>query len=368
MVYSFRIRKTSLSTPPSNTTAGSDLIAPDTDFYTGYVYFRQRRDARVHRGYYQKSLVLLTSLPSACTVGLFTHLITVAGTRYHDYGAGAAGPTRVFLEAALQDLGRWPSPCYGATLEVPLAGQVLQIELPDHPHPGLQLLETSRISPLPTNETHLLASVPDGSSPGLLLHWWDRLTDIWTLWELVLLGEPLVVMAPDPATCSHVVTELVDLIKPIPYCGDYRPYLTIMDADHKSFINKRVVPCSTILGVTNPVFQEALAHWPHWIHLGPRVKPSGPTKGRSSQKRGVVTTHKSLITKDRNLIHHLTAAMLRGDRSATVLNNRLRRYFGELTERFLAPLNRYVATLLPTQWCGVQGKPPPSGASALMIS
>lgn len=204
----------------------------------------------------------------------------------------------------------------------------------------------------------LLASVPDGSSPGLLLHWWDRLTDIWTLWELVLLGEPLVVMAPDPATCSHVVTELVDLIKPIPYCGDYRPYLTIMDADHKSFTNKRMVPCSTILGVTNPFFQEALAHWPHWIHLGPRVKPTTPAKGRPGQKRGVVTTHRSLIAKDRNLIHHLTAAMLRGDRSATVLNNRLRRYFGELTERFLAPLNRYVATLLPTQWCGVQGKPP----------
>lgn len=41
------------------------------------------------------------------------------------------------------------------------------------------------------------------------------LDDLWLLWELVLLGEPLVVMAPEPGICSESVIALVDLINPV---------------------------------------------------------------------------------------------------------------------------------------------------------
>jgi hypothetical protein len=41
------------------------------------------------------------------------------------------------------------------------------------------------------------------------------LDDLWLLWELVLLGEPLVVMAPEPGICSESVVALIDLISPV---------------------------------------------------------------------------------------------------------------------------------------------------------
>lgn len=41
------------------------------------------------------------------------------------------------------------------------------------------------------------------------------LDDLWLLWELVLLGEPLVVMAPEPGICSESVVALIDLINPV---------------------------------------------------------------------------------------------------------------------------------------------------------
>ncbi|KAI9293083.1 DUF1630-domain-containing protein [Neoconidiobolus thromboides FSU 785] len=410
MVYQFRVRKSNNNTNGNNKIKkdkdeDKNLIENDAEFYTAYAYFRQRKDSRVHRGYYQKSIVLLTSLPMSSTVGLFTHLITIIGSLYHDYdylGDEIDSTSQVFLESAMQDLSRWPNPIYSTTLEVPFAGVVLQIEMPSYPYPTLQLLETCQLLNCVdhSNEIHLLASVPDGSSPGLLLHWWDQLSDLWLLWELMLLGEPIVVMASDPATCSHVITELLDFIKPIRYCGDYRPYITIQDPDLKAFVNKKCVPTNTILGVTNPYFTEALSHWPHWIQVvstsTPILSSTSPSSHGSNnhnrnksnsilgsnlfknltfnsinnnkrsvdlsfnktilanksrnikyKPKGVYTSHKSLIVKDKTIINQLITSLLKGDRSATILNNKLRRYFGELTERFLAPLNRYMTTLTP---------------------
>lgn len=100
-----------------------------------------------------------------------------------------------------------------------------------------------------------MASLPVG---GLYHHFRDILKDLWLLWELMLLAEPIVVIAPDPSVCSEAVVSLVDIINPvslcqllecvsrltemqIPYCGDYRPYFTIQDSDFKSFVTKNKV-------------------------------------------------------------------------------------------------------------------------------
>lgn len=76
-----------------------------------------------------------------------------------------------------------------------------------------QLLETtsfdmSRMQP----DTQIMASLPVG---GLFHHYKDILQDLWLLWELMLLAEPLVVIAPDPGVCSEAVVSLVDLINPV---------------------------------------------------------------------------------------------------------------------------------------------------------
>jgi hypothetical protein len=39
--------------------------------------------------------------------------------------------------------------------------------------------------------------------------------ELWTLWEMVLLGLPLLVVAPDPATASRAVLTLGSLIAPV---------------------------------------------------------------------------------------------------------------------------------------------------------
>ncbi|KAJ3254899.1 hypothetical protein HK104_007184, partial [Borealophlyctis nickersoniae] len=54
----------------------------DTDGYTyGYVFFRQKRDVEIRRGFFQKSLVVLTPHPWP---GLFLHLVKILGPKYMD--------------------------------------------------------------------------------------------------------------------------------------------------------------------------------------------------------------------------------------------------------------------------------------------
>jgi hypothetical protein len=65
---------------------------------------------------------------------------------------------------------------------------------------------------------------------------------LWTTWELMILGQPIIILSDTPNACSHVVHSLVELIKPIIFGGDFRPYFTIQDPEFSRMIsNKRVV-------------------------------------------------------------------------------------------------------------------------------
>lgn len=127
----------------------------------------------------------------------------------------------------------------------------------------------------------------------------EVLTHLWTLWELMLLAEPTIVMGTSPLASSDAVLSLVALVSPVrqqlrarredaavcsssatcvnfgclrcsqvPYSGDFRPYFTIHDADFKIYVNKTKPPANVILGVTNPYFVKALEHWPHTLRVG----------------------------------------------------------------------------------------------------
>jgi hypothetical protein len=56
------------------------------------------------------------------------------------------------------------------------------------------------------------------------------LRHMWHLWELLLLGHPLMVVGPSPRDCSTAVSCLLALITPLPYSADFRPYFTIHDS------------------------------------------------------------------------------------------------------------------------------------------
>jgi hypothetical protein len=95
----------------------------DQNSLFGYVHFRQIRDKTVKRGYFQKSLVLLSKLPF---ISLFLSIVSELGPNYFQYGLTS-------LETCCHLMDRqWPEPEPGKTLLLPLLGNVLQVRIPTH--------------------------------------------------------------------------------------------------------------------------------------------------------------------------------------------------------------------------------------------
>ncbi|MBZ3889226.1 Protein DENND6A [Sciurus carolinensis] len=225
----------------------------DPAYFYGYVYFRQVRDKTLKRGYFQKSLVLISKLP-------YIH----------------------FFHTVLKQIA------------------------PEY---------------FEKNEPYLEA---------VFLH-------SQMLWELVLLGEPLVVMAPSPSESSETVLALVNCISPLKYFSDFRPYFTIHDSEFKEYTTRTQAPPSVILGVTNPFFAKTLQHWPHIIRIGD-LKPADTRIWVL-----IISSFKGVQQK-------------RPSEAQSVI---LRRYFLELTQSFIIPLERYVASLMPLQKSISPWKSPP---------
>ena len=89
------------------------------EYLFGFAYFRQVKDASIRRGYYQKSVILLSKLP---LITLFNQAVSVIARKFFDGG-------EIALEASCHDLDRWPLPIPGHALELPLMGNVFQIHL-----------------------------------------------------------------------------------------------------------------------------------------------------------------------------------------------------------------------------------------------
>ncbi|KAF9965062.1 Protein dennd6a [Mortierella alpina] len=347
-VFNFRIR---------STTAGRAATGPTTDagFLYGYVFFRQKQDPSIRRGYFQKSVVILSQHPF---IGLFSKMVSVLGPAYFEVG-------KPMLETAFHNIASWRAPATDSLMELPFMGTLYQVQLA-RPHQP-QLLETAPFEIATFQpDTHILSSVP--MNGGLYKHFQDLVPDLWLCWELMTLAEPIMLIGTCPEVCSESVASLVDLINPIPYCGDYRPYFTIHDADFKSFCNKSSPPSSIVLGVTNPFFVKTLEHWPHIIKIGKPVnrRPNSklmhdgtigkafngsPRHGKPSSLefvQGLVSKRKSVIAKDTNLLLMLAEATANRSSPGYLLDNILRKHFSTLTEKFLVPLNRYFATLVPS--------------------
>uniref|UniRef100_A0A8C3CZ80 DENN domain containing 6A n=1 Tax=Cairina moschata TaxID=8855 RepID=A0A8C3CZ80_CAIMO len=298
-------------------------LKKDPAYYYGYVYFRQVRDKSLKRGYFQKSLVLISKLPY---VHLFRTVLKQIAPEYFE-------KSEAFLEAVCSDVDRWPPPIPGEILHLPIMGIIMKVIC-----------------------THcILCFCP------VFFH-------IQMLWELVLLGEPLVVMAPSPSESSETVLALVSCISPLKYCSDFRPYFTIHDSEFKEYTTRTQAPPSVILGVTNPFFAKTLQHWPHIIRIGDiklpgdipkqvKVKKLKNLKTLDS-KPGVYTSYKPYLNKDEEIVKQLQKGVQQ-KRPTEAQSVILRRYFLELTESFIIPLERYVASLMPLQKCISPWKSPP---------
>uniref|UniRef100_A0A8D3AQN1 UDENN domain-containing protein n=1 Tax=Scophthalmus maximus TaxID=52904 RepID=A0A8D3AQN1_SCOMX len=232
-------------------------LQKEVSHFCGYVYFRQVKDVTVKRGYFQKSLVLVSRLPYT---HLFHSLLQIIAPEFFE-------KLEPCLETVCNEIDQWPSPVPGMTLNLPVMGVVLQVRIPSKTDkPGgspvhLNSLPPQNLLPFPT----LLPTVHEldlfRSFQSVLIH-------LQMLWELTLLGEPVVVMAPSPTVSSETVLALVSSISPLKFCCDFRPYFTIHDPEFREFTTRTQAPPHVVLGVTNPFFIKTFQSWPHVVRLG----------------------------------------------------------------------------------------------------
>ncbi|XP_031687199.1 protein DENND6B-like [Oncorhynchus kisutch] len=243
-------------------------------FY-GYVYFRQVEDAAVKRGYFQKSLVLVSRLPYT---HLFQSLLQIIAPEYFE-------KLEPCLEAVCNEIDQWQSPVPGLTLNLPVTGVVMQVRIPSkNDKPGGSPVKQAQkeVAPMMLSTIHEL---------DLLKCFQSFLIHLQILWRLMLIGEPVVIMAPSPTVSSETVLALASSIAPLQYCCDYRPYFTIHDTEFKEYTTTTQAPPYVILGVTNPFFIKTFQSWPHIIHLG-ELKMSGdlPVKVKKLAKLKTLDT------------------------------------------------------------------------------
>ncbi|XP_069764407.1 protein DENND6B isoform X8 [Narcine bancroftii] len=194
------------------------------------------------------------------------------------------------------------------------------------------------------------------------------LIHIQMVWELMLLGEPIIVMASSPTISSDTVLALISCIAPLKYCCDYRPYFTIHDNEFKEYTTRTQAPPNAVLGVTNPFFIKTFQHWSHIIRLG-EIKMSGDLPKQIKVKKlmkirtldtkpGIYTSYRTFLHKDKTLIKRLLKGIQR-KRPSEVQSAIVRRHLLELTQSFIIPLERYVASLMPLQRTITAWKNPP---------
>ncbi|XP_036167276.1 protein DENND6B isoform X2 [Myotis myotis] len=359
--FSFRIRQCGGRRSPRPTDDRHyDREAPlslqrESAHYFGYVYFRQVKDSSVKRGYFQKSLVLVSRLPFT---RLFQALLSLIAPEYFDKLAPC-------LEAVCSEIDQWPAPVPGQTLNLPVMGVVLQVHVPsrmDKPESSpLKQCGQENLLPAPL----VLASVHELDLCRCLQ---PVLSHVQTLWELMLLGEPLVVLAPSPAVSSEMVLALTSCLQPLKFCCDYRPYFTVHDSEFKEFATRTQAPPNVVLGVTNPFFIKTLQHWPHILRVGePRmsgglpkqVKLKKPSRLKTlDTKPGLYTAYTAHLCRDKALLRRLLRG-LQKKRPAGVLTALLRRHLLELTQSFIIPLEHYMASLMPLRKSITPWKTPP---------
>ncbi|KAM9389101.1 protein DENND6B [Phaethornis superciliosus] len=323
--------------------------------FFGYVYFRQVKDSSVKRGYFQKSLVLVSRLPY---VNLFQSLLQLIAPEYFE-------KLEPCLEAVCNEIDQWPPPVPGQTLNLPVMGIVIQVRIPSR-------VDKPGSSPVKQfNQENLLPAplvLPSIHELDLFRCFQPVLIHIQMLWELMLLGEPIVVMAPSPTVSSEMVLALTSCLAPLRYCCDYRPYFTIHDSEFREYTTRTQAPPNIVVGVTNPFFIKTLQHWPHILRVGElrmsgdlpkQVKVKKPAKLKTlDTKPGIYTSYKTFLHKDKTLIKRLLKGIQR-KRPSEVQSALLRRHLLELTQSFIIPLEHYIASLMPLQRAITPWKNPP---------
>ncbi|KAI5806242.1 hypothetical protein EDC01DRAFT_639227 [Geopyxis carbonaria] len=312
----------------------------------GYCLFRQQHDASVKRSYRQKSLILVSQHDYTT---LFSHIVKEVSMLEF-----AVSPA--LIESACSNIAAWGPPQIGIK-ELPFLGEILEVHIPPHncfPLQGIMSRNSSRNHLGPQIHT----SEPIGSW-SRLAHLLPSLPELYIIFERALLSEPLVVLADDPRTSSEFVNAVIDMIRPIPFGGECRPYLT-MQSDFCPGAHDSLPLRHYLIGITNPFFLKRLLSQGKESTLAHVVYLAGPETRRrtllsySSLTGGTDRDHpsqmmpnetKSYIAKDQVFLRKLEALLKDPETSPQECERFVRRHFALQAALFLAPLNRYLATL-----------------------
>ncbi|KAF4540936.1 Glycoside hydrolase clan GH-D [Lasiodiplodia theobromae] len=326
--------------------------SPST-FY-GSCLFRQEFDGTTKRSYNQKSLVLISNHNFPAFYMKLLQQMTSSGI--------LCDPNT--FEAACTQISAWPPPSIGRH-ELPFLGSLLVLEIAPHLAFPLQGLASPQSGRSDGVSGPIYAYQPTASW-SRIIPYFSSLSDLYTVFEKMLLCENVVVMAKSPQTCSEVVSALVDLIRPIPYAGEIKPYLTMQSEFCVAGFNGGTSR-HFIVGITNPFLLKRIlsaaetsgSTIPYVLYLHSTgapvpVKPSSshPTCPPGFDIPGGIEANnpaKKLLKPDRSFLQQLDT-MQRGGRPATdAIGPLVRRHFAELTAQFLAPILRYLATgMAPT--------------------
>lgn len=347
LIFNFTINNNSPDISLGSTQAPHGSPA---DFYACCV-FRQEFDEAMKRSFNQRTLVLISHHNFLAFHNKLLQQMTQSGP--------ISDPTT--LEAAYSQIVTWPPPSRGR-LELPFLGSTITLDIAPHHSFPLQGLAgpTPLISDIPSS---IFAYEPLGSWD-TIMKFFPCITDLYVLYEKLLLCESIIVIAKSPQLSSEAVSSLVDLIRPVPYAGEIKPYMT-MQSDFRSIGIDGGTPRPFILGITNPFLLKRIISAiegtdrarPHILYLQDYQGPV-PTKRHHSLHRkssrnalldlpgGGIDAHppSKRFLKSESQIVTQAEMLLKLDDQTRELGPLIRRHFAELTAQFVAPINRYLAT------------------------
>ena len=253
-----------------------------------YSFCRQRQDRSLPRGGSQTSVVVLAERPF---MALLHQISKITGSLYFDHGQQERT-----MEDVVSSIENWNSLRPKATLKINAARQCLPVHVPERRDVGFdEAIFAGDADPsFLDSHTRMIFSKTCLFSAlnGVLRH-------LWHLYEIVLLGKPMVIFGGSPEVVSDTVAAVMDLINPLPYHADYRPYFTVQDTEFAAASKCDKPGSPKIVGVTNSYFLKAYSRWPNILVVGGSdAIGSGGGSGRAPSARSWSRWFASFAKKD----------------------------------------------------------------------
>lgn len=321
--------------------------SPDTLY--GTCVFRQEFDHTMKRSFNQRTLVLVSHHNF---LSFHSRLL-----RHMTDDSVISDPSA--LEAAYSQMLSWPAPALGRQ-ELPFLGTMITLDIA--PHHAFPLQGLPGPTPLISDKLSSIYAYEPLGSFDIIMQFMPSISDLYVLYEKLVLCESIIVVAKSPQLASEAVSSLLDLVRPIPYAGIVKPYMT-MQSDFRCIGVDGGTPRPFVIGITNPFLLKRIvsaveAHHrsrPHILYLqnfdGPvPIKRHHSLHHKSSRNAlldlpgGGIETHtpsKRFLKSDNAIVSQIETLLKSGDQTHE-LGPLIRRHFAELTAQFIAPLNRYL--------------------------